>query len=162
VLDKRLPEARAEFEGIQKRFPNDTDAIYAVGLLALQVKEYGVAEANMKRLLELGYRDANTVRFTLGTIAEEQKNWDGAIGWYKTVQGGENGLPARMRTAGVIAKQGKLDEARAYLHNVQVQSEPQRVQLLVAESQLLREANKNVEAFDLLGEALKKLPDQPD
>jgi Flp pilus assembly protein TadD len=36
------------------------------------------------------------------------------------------------------------------------------VQLLVAESQLLREANLNKEAFELLGGALAKSPDQPD
>src|SRR3989304_2850200 len=63
VLDKRYPEARAEFESILKRFQNDADAIYAVGLLAFQVKEYAVAESNMKRLLDPGYRDANGVRY---------------------------------------------------------------------------------------------------
>ena len=162
VLDKRYPEARNEFETILKRFNNDTDAIYAVGLLAFQVKEYGVAEANLKRLLDLGYRDANSVRYTLGQIAEEQKHWDRALEWYKAVQRGENAMPARMRTAAVIAKQGKLEEARAFLKSVPAQSDPQRVQLLVAESQILRDANKTREAFDLLGEALKKLPDQPD
>jgi tetratricopeptide (TPR) repeat protein len=45
---------------------------------------------------------------------------------------------------------------------VAVQNEPQRVQLLVAESQLLRDANQHKEAFDLLGDALAKVPDQPD
>ena len=162
VLDKRLPEARVEFESIAKRFPKDTDAIYAVGLLALQLKEYPVAEASMKRLLELGYRDANSVRYTLGQIAEEQKDWPRAIEWYKAVQRGEQLLPARMRTANAIAKQGKLDEARAYLRGVSVQDEPQRVQLLVAESQMLREANLHKEAFEFLGQALAKSPDQPE
>ena len=162
VLDKRYPEARAEFETILKRFPKDIDAIYAVGLLAFQVKEYAVAEENLKRLLELGYRDANSVRFTLGQIAEEQKDWPRAIGWYEAIQRGEQSLPARMRIANAIAKQGKLAEARAYLHGVNVQSEPERVQLLVAESQLLRDANLNREAFGLLGDALQKTPDQPD
>jgi Flp pilus assembly protein TadD len=162
VLDKRLPEARAEFEAIAKRFPKDTDAVYAIGLLAFQVKEYAVAEASMKRLLELGYRDANSVRYTLGQIAEEQKDWPRAIEWYKAIQRGEQLLPARMRTASAIAKQGKLDEARAYLRAVNVQDEPQRVQLLVAESQLLREANLHREAFDFLGQALAKAPDQPE
>jgi tetratricopeptide (TPR) repeat protein len=162
VLDKRYPEARAEFESILKRFPKDTDAVYAVGLLAFQVKEYAVAEANMKRLLELGYRDANAVRYTLGQIAEEQKDWPRAIEWYEAIQRGEQALPARMRTANAIAKQGKLDEARAYLRGVSVQGEPQRVQLLVAESQLLRDANLHREAFELLGQALAKSPDQPD
>ena len=162
VLDKRYPDARAEFESILRRFPKDTDAIYAVGLLAFQVKEYGVAEANMKRLLDMGYRDANGVRYTLGQIAEDQKDWARAIEWYKTIQRGEHALPARMRIANAIARQGKLDEARAYLRSGAATSEPQRVQLLVAESQLLREANLHREAFDLLGQALQKTPDQPD
>jgi len=162
VLDKRYPEARAEFESILKRFPKDVDAIYAVGLLALQAKEYEVAEINLKRLLDLGYRDPNTVRYTLGQIAEERKDWPRAIEWYESIQSGEQVLPARIRVAGAIAKQGKLDEARAYLHGVSVQTDPQRAQLLVAEAQLLREANLNREAFDLLGEALQKAPDQPD
>jgi Flp pilus assembly protein TadD len=162
VLDKRQPEARAEFENILKRFGQDTDAIYAVGLLAFQVKEYGIAEANMKRLLELNYRDPDAARYTLGQLAEEQKQWARAAEWYGTIGRGEHEMPARMRTANAIAKQGKLVEARAFLRNIEVQSEPQRVQLLVAESQLLREANLHKEAFDLLGEALMKSPDQPD
>ena len=162
ILDKRYPEARAQFESIVKRFPKDIDAIYAVGVLAFQVKEYAVAEANMRRLLELGYRDANSVRYTLGQIAEELKDWPGAIEWYEAIQRGEQALPARMRTANAIAKQGKLEEARAYLRGVSVQAEAQRVQLLVAESQLLRDANLHREAFDLLGQALATTPDQPD
>ena len=162
VLDKRYPEARAEFESILKRFQNDSDAIYAVGLLAFQVKEYAVAESNMQRLLELGYRDSSAVRYTLGQIAEERKDWARAIDWYKAIESGEYAMPARMRTAHAIAKQGRLDEARAYLRSADAPGEPQSVQLLVAESQLLREANLHREAFNLLGQALQKSPDQPD
>jgi tetratricopeptide (TPR) repeat protein len=161
VLDKRNAEARTEFEAISKRFDKDVDAIYAVGLMAYQTKELEIAESSMKRALELKYRDPNAVRFTLGQIAEERKDWPGAIEWYKTIQRGEHAIPARMRTAGAIAKQGKLDEARAYLRNANAQGE-QRVQLLVAESQLLREANMHKEAFELLDGALKTMPDQPD
>jgi tetratricopeptide (TPR) repeat protein len=162
VLDKRFPEARAEFARIQERFKNDGDALYAVGVLAFQVKEYGIAEENMKRLLDMGYRDPNAARYTLGQIAEEQKDWSRAIDWYKGVQRGEYALASRMRTANAIAKQGKLEDARAYLRAVNVSGEPARVQLLVAESQLLREANQHRAAFDLLGEALTKTPDNPD
>jgi tetratricopeptide (TPR) repeat protein len=162
VLAKRYPEARAEFESILKRFPNDADAIYAVALLAYQAKEYAVAESNLKRLLELGYRDVGAVRYTLGQIAEDQKDWARAIEWYKGIDRGEYALPARMRTANAIAKQGRLDEARAYLRSSDVKGDAQRVQLLIAESQLLRDAHMNREAFDLLGQALQKDPDQPD
>lgn len=161
VMDKRNAEARAQFEILTKRFDKDADALYAVGLLAVQAKEYAIAEASMKRLLELNYRDPDAVRYTLGQIADEQKDWPRAIEWYKTIQRGEYALPARIRTANAIAKQGRLEEARAYLRGGAAQGD-QQVQLLVAESQLLREANMNKEAFDLLGGALKKSPDQPD
>jgi len=161
VMDKRNADARAELESIGKRFDKDGDAIYAVGLLAFQIKEFGIAEASMKRLIELNYRDANAARYTLGQIAEEQKDWPRAIEWYKTIQRGEHALPARVRTASAIAKQGKLDEARAYLRSAGGTGE-QQVQLLVAESQLLREANMNKEALELLDGALKQTPDQPD
>jgi tetratricopeptide (TPR) repeat protein len=161
VLEKRYPEARREFDDIGKRFPKDADANYAVGLLAFQAKDFDVAEASMKRVLELNYRDPNAARYALGQIAEERKDWPAAIEWFKTIQRGEHALPARMRTANAIAKQGKLDEARAYLRSVAVRGD-QQVQLVVAESQLLREANMNKEAFDLLDGALAKSPDQPD
>jgi len=159
--DKRMPEARAEFEKIIARNPEDTDAINALGLLALQVKDYPVAESNMKRLLELGHRDPDSVRYTLGQIAEERKDWPGAMQWYKTVQRGELVMPARMRTANAIARQGRLEEARSFLRSVHADPE-QKVQLLIAESQLLREAQQHRESFDLLGDALQLTPDQPE
>jgi tetratricopeptide (TPR) repeat protein len=159
--NNRLPEARAEFEKIVARNEKDTEAIYAVGLLARQVKDYGLAEQSMKKLLDLGYRDPNGVRYTLGQIAEEQKDWPRAIEWYKTIQRGEHAMPARMRTANAIARQGKLAEARAFLQGVSATPE-QKVQLLIAESQLLRDAQMHREAFDLLGGALAATPDQPD
>jgi tetratricopeptide (TPR) repeat protein len=162
AVDKRFAESRAEFDKILARNRDDADAIYAVGLLAMQVKDYPSAEANMKRLLELGYRDPEGVRYTLGQIAEEQKDWPRAIEWYKTIRRGDHAMPARMRTANALAKQGKLQEARAFLKSVNASTEPQRVQLIIAESQLLREANLHREAFALLGEALEKSPDQPD
>jgi tetratricopeptide (TPR) repeat protein len=161
VMDKRHAEARGEFENIVKRFAKDADAIYAVGLLAFQSKEYAMAEAYMKRLLELGFRDPDAARYSLGQIAEEQKDWPRAIDWFKTIQRGDHALPARVRIANAIAKQGRLDEARAFLRSAGGEGEPP-VQLLVAESQLLREANLHKEAFDLLGGALGKTPDQPD
>jgi len=162
VLARHYPEARAEFERILSRYKDDMDAIYAVGLLAFQAKDYAVAEANLKRLLDMGYRDPDGLRYTLGQVAEEQKDWARAIDWYKTIQHGDHALAARMRTANAMAKQGDLDGARKYLHSVPAANEEERVQLLLAESQLLRDANRPQEAFDLLDGALRKDPDQPD
>jgi tetratricopeptide (TPR) repeat protein len=162
VLDKRYPEARQQFERLLADNPGNTEVIFAVGLLAFQLKDYEVAERNLERLLELNYSDVNTVRYTLGQIAEEQKDWAKAIRWYEKVGAGEQSLPAQLRVANVIAKQGKLDEARAYLHGIVLKDEQQKVQILVAEAQILRDANRNDEAYELLGRALEQNPDEPD
>ncbi len=161
VSERKLAEARVEFGKLLAANPNNSDVIYAVGLLAAQLKDYPTAEANLKRLIELGFRDPNGVRFTLGQIAEEQKDWKVATDWYLSIQRGEQYLPSRLRTAGVMAKQGNLAEARAFLSTVNVSGE-QRVQLLIAEAQLLREANQHREAFELLGKALEAQPEQPE
>jgi tetratricopeptide (TPR) repeat protein len=162
VMDKRLPEARKQFEAVLAANPGNTEVIYAVGLLAFQLKDFQIAEDNMKRLLSLGYRDADGVRYLLGQIAEEQKDWSHAVQWYERVGEGEHQLPARMRTANAIAKQGKLDEAREYLKRAAADSPGDEAQLTVTEAQLLREANRNQDAFQVLAQALKKDPDQPE
>jgi tetratricopeptide (TPR) repeat protein len=162
VLDKRLPEARKQFEAVLAANPGNTEVIYAVGLLAFQLKDYPIAEDNMKRLLALGYRDADTVRYLLGQIAEEQKQWPQAVQWYERIKGGDNLVPARMRIANAIARQGKLEEARAYLKRVAAENPEDEPQLTVAEAQLLRDANRSEEAFKILGEALSRQPDQPE
>ena len=162
ILDKRLPEARKQFEAVLAASPGNTEVIYAVGLLAFQLKDYEVAEQSMKRLLSLNYRDADGVRYVLGQIAEEQKQWSQAVQWYERIGEGEHQLAARMRTANAIAKQGKLDEARKFLRRAAAESPGDEAQLTVAEAQLLREANRNQDAFQLLGEALKKDPEQPE
>jgi len=163
ILDKRVPEARKQFETLLAANPGNTDLIYTIGLLAFQLKDYPVAEDNMKRLVgNPNYRDPDKARFLLGQIAEEQKQWPRAIEWYEQIQEGEHAMPARLRTANAIAKQGKVDAAREYLHKVSADNPDQQVQVTVAEAQVLRDANRHKEAFDLLGQALKEEPDQPE
>ena len=162
VLDKRIPEARVQFEAVLAAHPGDPDVIYAVGLLAFQLKDHAVAEENMKRLLGMKYRDPDGVRYLLGQIAEDQKHWSRAIDWYEDIDDGEHVLPARMRIANAIAKQGRLDEARAFLRKVADDHPGEQAQFLVAEAQLLREAQRHQDAFQLLSEALEKDPQQPE
>jgi tetratricopeptide (TPR) repeat protein len=162
MLEKRYPEARAQFEAVLAANPGNTEVVYAVGLLAFQLKDYPVAADTMKRLLGMKYRDPNGVLYLLGQIAEEQKHWPDAVEWYEKIKEGDHLMPARLRTANAIARQGRLDEARAFLQRVAGENPDQQAQLLVAEAQLLRDANLHRDAFDLLGEALRKEPEQPD
>ncbi|MEX2240620.1 MAG: tetratricopeptide repeat protein [Burkholderiales bacterium] len=159
--ERKYAEARVQFEKLLAAFPDNGDVRYAVALLALQLKDYVTAETSLKRLLEMGFRDPNGVRFMLGQAAEEQKKWQEAIGWYDSIPHGDHYLPSRLRITNVMGKQGKLEEARAYLRALDAEGE-QGVQLLIAEAQLLRDANQHRDAFELLGKALQAQPEQPE
>ncbi len=162
VLDKRYPEAREQFQAVLAASPGNAEVAYAVGLLAFQLKEYGLAEDTLKRVLGMRYRDPDAVRYLLGQMAEEQKRWPQAIQWYEQIQDGDHALNARLRTAGAMAKLGKLEEARKYLRQVASDNPGDEVQLTVVEAQLLRDASRHKEAFTLLGDALQKQPEQPE
>jgi Flp pilus assembly protein TadD len=71
-------------------------------------------------------------------------------------------MPAQIRTAQVMSKQGDLDGARKYLQNVSAANNDQRAQLIIAEAQLLRDANQPKEAFDVVERGLDKLPNNPE
>ncbi len=162
VADKKYPEARGQFEQLLKEHPDNADVVFSVAVLSMQLEDWGAAESNLKRLLDLGYRDRNAVRFYLGQVSEEQKHWPDALKWYAEVTRGEQFIPAQIRSAQVLSKQGDLDGARKFLRNVNAASTDQHVQLIIAEAQLLRDANQPKEAFAVMERGLDSLPDQPD
>lgn len=162
VAEKRFGEARTEFQRLTADNPENTEVVFAVALLSLQLNEFALAESNFKRLLALNYRDKESIRLYLGQIAEEQKNFPEALRWYGEVGAGDQFLQAQIRTAQVISKQGRLDEARAHLQGVDATSNAQRVQLVLAEAQMLREAGKPREAFDVVSRAMAEHQDHPD
>lgn len=162
VLDKRFPEARQQFETLLKSSPGDPDVVYAVGVLAFQLKDFEVAEKNLKRVLGMDYRDPDGVRYLLGQLAEERSQWQRAIEWYRQIDDGDHALAARMRTANALAKQGRLEEARGYLHRVEAASDAEQAQLVVAEAQLLRDAGRHEDAYQVLAQALTRQPGQPE
>ena len=162
VTEKNYPEARRQFELLVAEYPQNADVGMAVALLAMQANDFDAAEAQLKRVLELNYKDPDLARFYLGQLNEERKRFDDALKWYATVTQGEQFIPAQSRYAGILAKQGKLPEARKHLQEAGANNPQQRVQLTQAEAQLLRDANAYQEAFDVLGQALAKMPDYPD
>ncbi len=162
VAERQYADARKEFQLLVAESGGNTDVLMAVGLLSLQLKDLDTAETTFKALLDSDYRDPDSVRYYMAQVQEERKRWDEAELWYRSVGRGENYLSAQGKVGQMLAKQGRLDEGLAYLQQVQVQNNQQRAQLTMAEAQLLREAGRNQEAYDLLGKALEKLPNYPD
>lgn len=160
VGERKYQAARAEFQRLLGDFPDNVEVIYAVAILSMQLQEYGVAEESFRKLLDRDFAEANTVRLYLGQIAEERKRFDEALNWYAQVAPGEQHMAAQIRIAQVLGKQGKLDEARRHLGQVPASSSEERIRLLLAEAQLLRDSGKPREAFELLERSLASQPEQ--
>ncbi|MFN7086628.1 MAG: tetratricopeptide repeat protein [Burkholderiales bacterium] len=162
ISDRKYADARKQFEILLAAFPQNADVTMAVALLAIQAKDYDAAETQLRHALETGYQDADAVRIYLGQVSEERRRFDEALEWYGSVGQGGHYIDAQVRYAGVIAKQGRLADARRHLQQVSPQNNQQRVRLAQAEAQLLRDAGEHRQAFDFLGRMLEKLPDTPD
>ena len=162
ATEHRTDDARREIDTLVAAHPQNPDVALSAGLLGVQMADWTLAEQQLKRALALNANGADTVRFYLGQVSEERKQPDEALRWYREVAGGEQYIPAQGRIAGILTKQGKLDEARALLHSIQPQTLQQRVHLTQAEAAILREAAAYKEAFDLLEQALVKMPNVPD
>ncbi len=161
VADKQYAEARTEFRSLLQEFPNNPDVTLAVGLLSLQLNDYDAAEAQLLRALETNHKDPDAVRFYLGQTNEERKRPEEALRWYGSIDGGDQYVPARARYAGILAKQGKLSDARKYLQD-SARNPQQIVQFIQAEAQLLRDAADYPAAFEVLGKAVEKNPNSPE
>jgi tetratricopeptide (TPR) repeat protein len=162
VTDHRFSEARQEFRTLLTGNPDATEIIYAVAVLSVQLNDYDEAETQFKRLVDLNYSEINSARLYLGQIAEERKRWGDAFKWYEQVTAGGQYLGARMRIAHVLAVQGKLPEARKVLQETAATNSVERSQLVIAEAQLLREADRYEEAYTVLADGLALHPDEPD
>lgn len=159
---KRHAEARREFEEVLKIAPDSADALFSIGVLALQQNDLAEAEAQFNRFLALPVADKNYAYFFLGQIAEERRQFAGALAHYARVSGGEYYIQARMRGARLLVNQGNLEEARRQLSSAKASSAEERVQLGVAEAGLLRDAKQPRAAFELLESLLAKQPEQTD
>jgi Flp pilus assembly protein TadD len=62
----------------------------------------------------------------------------------------------------LLGKAGRIDEGRELLRTAPAGSARDQTLLVTAEAQLLREAGRNQESFDVLGAALAKSPDNTD
>lgn len=162
IAERRYPEARVEFEKLLENNKSNADVAFTIALLSVQISDFESADVQLRRALDLGYKDADSVRFQLGEVNEEMKRFEEAGRWYQSVQGGGQLLTAQARYALMLARQQRVDEARRYLRNLQAQDEAQRVQLIQAESHLLRATKNYKAAYDVLRDALDAQPDQPE
>lgn len=160
--DKRQAEARKQFELLLQQSPKDPEIAMAVALMAMQSGDRDAAEKYFQSALAAGHKAPDTIWMMLGQINEDRKQYDEALKYYGGITSGEQYMNAQSRYATVLSKQGKLKEARSHLQSIQPRDNAQRLQLVQAEANLLREANDYAGAYDLLGKTLEGAPDSVD
>jgi tetratricopeptide (TPR) repeat protein len=163
LLDqKQYKPAREEFQHMADENPDNPEMAYAIALISLQMNDLKSAEKELKVALSKGKKDQDTVQYYLGQLSEAKKNPDEALAFYREVKGGEYWVVAQIRIAYLLSQRGQFSEARQLLQHAQGTDNQQRVQLVMAEAQLLRDANQFDEAYQVLNKALEKLPDHID
>jgi tetratricopeptide (TPR) repeat protein len=153
--------ARNAFRILLERAPGDRDLIYAVALLSAQLEDLDQAERLFNQALQADHPEADTIRLNLAQIAERRKDVDAALAHYRAIETGPHMLQARIRAAQLLARHDRFDEARRSLQAPDADAET-RKRLLLAEAQLLRDANRHAEAFLVIDGALREAPEDTD
>lgn len=155
-------DSRAQFEFMTRENPDNPEAHFAVGLVAMQTNDMESAKASFMKALELGHPEEGNVRLYLGQLAEARGTLEEALTWYKSIDKGRMQFDAQLRTALVLSKLGRMDEARAWLSRLAPSGNMERLQIVQTEAQILREAKNYEGVYTVLSEALEKMPDSPE
>lgn len=168
IEHKQYAKARAEFETLLKDQPGDLTSLYALGVLAMETKDYKAAESYLSTYLNQltakpdDERDPTQALLLLAQIAEERNDNEAVLKWLSQIEPGEAYVNAQIKRAQIIAKRGDMAGARKLLHEVEAGGEREKAQLVIAEGQLLRDANQLQEAMKVYREGVKQFPTNTD
>lgn len=155
-------EARAEFGRLSSRAGNKAEVAYAIGLLSMQINDLENAGSSFKQALKLGYQDADAVRMYLARISETGERYEEALKHYDEIGPGERYLDARMKSALLLGKLKRVTEGKSRLEALAPANEREKVQIIQAEAQMLRESGDPAGAFATLDKAVRAMPDVED
>ncbi|HWI83858.1 tetratricopeptide repeat protein [Ramlibacter sp.] len=168
---QRYAEAAQQVQVVTRDKPDYPEAWLVQGTLQLQDNQDSAAEASLKRYLELAQANGRTedrsrglaqAYLSLSRIAEKRKDLAQASAWLDRIENAQDLVAAQQRRATLLAKQGRMDEARKLLRSLPERNQADARTKLLAEVQLLRDNRQYKAAYDLLGRAAAKPPVDPD
>lgn len=156
---KEYERARIEFEKLHLLAPNDPDLLYTLGLLSLESQRFEAAEKYLSKLLDSGKRK-DEAQYYLGRISQSKGDFEQAIERYKVVKTGEYHFDAQMRSAKLIALQGKTEDALNYLNNMAEasQSNTSLVRIYLTKGEILKQDKRFADAIKNYDQALEIIP----
>ena len=168
VGQKKYGSAKQEFEILLNSDPQDSMALYSLGLLSIQENNFLAAEKYLMRYLETASaqsresrQELTQVLFLLSQIEEEQHQYDKALQWLAQVNLDEDDeivLGVQIRKAQIYAKKGNINKARKIITDLAEENPYDREKLLLTEAQILREVKRTKDAFNVLQSGVQQFP----
>ena len=168
VEQKHYKEAEHELSTLLKGDPENLAVLYMLGILEAQTNDNKAAERHLSAFIEvLSNRpgedhDATSALQLLSQIAEERKDYDTALRWLDMIDAPDAHVGVEIRRAAIFARKGNIDGARKVLAELAPEDQNQQVQIIAANAQILREANRAAEAMAVLEDGIKRFPDNTD
>jgi tetratricopeptide (TPR) repeat protein len=181
VENRRFSDATTQLQAVTTSRPELAEPWLLLGSLQMQAKQDAAAETSIKRFIELsGSRGANKdadgdandaadrkrgvsqAYFALSQLAERRKDFTAAERWLARVDGPDELVAAQTRRAALLARQGKLPQAREIIRGLPERTPDDKKQKFLAEVQLLRDAKQYQAAYDMLAQASTAAPDDGD
>ncbi|MGI9133435.1 MAG: tetratricopeptide repeat protein, partial [Rhodoferax sp.] len=159
---------------LTRDWPEFADGWLVQGSLELQNQQLSTAEASLKSYLlraaaaptpgegtEMS-RGVVQAHLLLSQIAEQTQRLDEAQQYLQRIDSPKDALRVAGRRAAILARQGKLDAARALLHALPLEQADDERTRISLESQLLRDNRQYQSAYQLLTEAVVRYPQDSD
>lgn len=173
VENRRFSDASTQLQAVTASRPELAEPWLLLGSLQMQAKQDAAAETSLKRFIELQSKDATAdaadrkrgvsqAYLALSQLAERRKDFAGAERWLARVDGADELVAAQSRRAGLLARQGKLAQAREVIRGLPERTAEDKKQKFLAEVQLLRDAKQYQAAYDMLAQASTAAPDDSD
>lgn len=157
---ERNDKALKQYELLLKQRPEDAQTLFVAALLSVEVGDHERARGYLLKLVNAGAR-VNEAYYYLGRLAQSEKDFKGALRWYRQVEG-EYRPEAMLRIATVLAQQGEMPLARAKLNELRQDYPSLAVRSYLVEGELLRERENLAEAFEHYTAALAQHPKERD
>jgi tetratricopeptide (TPR) repeat protein len=172
LLDaQRTAEALAQLKAVTRERPDLAEAWLAQGSLLVQDNQLAPAEAAIRKYIELVQpQEASEERsrglaqafLSMAQISERRRDFAQASAWLDRIENSQDLIQAQNRRASILARQGKMDDARKLIRAVPERTPADARMKVMAEIQLLRENKQYKPAYELLAQAVAKDPADPD
>ena len=171
---QRYAESAAQLKAVTDEKPDYAQAWLIRGTLEQQNKQFVAAETSLRRFVDLesakpldpeaadSRRGLTQAYLALAEMAEQKKDYAGAQTWLARIDNAQEMMNVQSRRAAILARQGKLDEARALIRSVPEQGSVDARMKTNAEVQLLRDNKQYRSAYDLLKNAMALNPQDTD